>query len=204
MLDSPGAVLYSSATTLEKGPIYLLGLNPGGNESSTLQDSIDASRAGHNAYLDEQWSPGGHLQPKGQATLQRRVQKLCQSMGFNTRDVPASNLVFTRSTRLQMHLDYDLALRLCMPVHEIFLRSIQPRFVMTFGSLVNFSSSFRLENLETKLAEHGNWKANRGNIDFDGRKISFGNVPHMSLWASDKRQDVVNWAIAGLEKTNRL
>lgn len=204
MLESPGAVLYSSAATLEKGQIYLLGLNPGGDGGSTLQDSINASRANHNAYLDEQWSPGGHLQPKGQATLQRRVQKLCTSMGFETRDVPASNLVFTRSTRLHTHLDYDAALRLCMPVHEVFLRAIQPRFVMTFGSLGNFSSAFQLGNLESKRAEHGNWNANRGDLYFDGEKIAFGNVPHMSLWASDKRSDVVSWATAGLKKTDRI
>ena len=41
LLDSPGAVLYSGSATLKRGPVYLLGLNPGGAEDATLRDSLD-------------------------------------------------------------------------------------------------------------------------------------------------------------------
>lgn len=197
LLDSPGAVLYSSEATLRPGPVYLLGLNPGGAEDLTLQDSIARSRAGHNSYLDEQWAPGGHLQPPGQATLQRRVQGLCAMMKLPTRDVPASNLVFTRSTRLSYHLDFQSALRLCQPVHEIFFEAIKPAFLMTFGSIDNFRESAAIESLETRLARHGTWKAHRGTAMISGRRVRFGNVPHLSLWASDKRSDVVEWVLEG-------
>jgi hypothetical protein len=199
LIDSPGAVLYSADFTLNPGPVYLLGLNPGGSEESTLRDSIQKSRAGRNAYLDEQWSPGGHIQPTGQATLQRRVQQLCAMMGLKTRDVPASNLVFTRSTRVGTHLNFGAALPVCLPVHEIFIEAIQPRFIMTFGSIDNFIPAVEVTYIERRSAEHGTWMVHRGRGRVAGRQVEFGNVPHMSLWASDKRPDVVRWVIESLK-----
>ena len=204
MLDEPGAVLYSSAETLRPGPIYLLGLNPGGSERTTLRDSISKSRAGCNAYLDERFAPGGHLRCAGQATLQRRVQGLCNLMGLDTRNVPASNLVFVRSTRLKNYPNFDAARALCFPVHQIFLEAIKPKFLMTFGALKSFGSldsswaDFRLVASESRCVQHGRWKAHRGRVLIASTEIAFGNIPHMSVWASDQRQEVVRWAIAGL------
>jgi hypothetical protein len=203
LLNSPGAVLYSSVKTLVPGPVYLLGLNPAGTDGATLADSLASARRDHNCYLDEQWSPGGHLQPKGQATLQRRVQNLCSLMGIETRKVPASNLVFTRSTRTETHLDFNGALSLCLPVHKMFVDAIQPKFLMTYGAIDHFKSAVKIESEESVLAEHGTWKANRGFAIFDGRRIGFGNIPHMSLWASDKRQNIVKWALAYMDSAKR-
>jgi hypothetical protein len=199
LIEQSGAVLYAGASTLRPGPVYLLGLNPGGSEGASLRDSIAASRREHNAYLDEQWAPGGHLQPMGQSTLQRRVQKLCSQMGLDTRDVPASNLVFTRSSRLNKHLGFDEALRLCLPVHEIFIEAIMPSFLMTFGSINNFRNAVTINSIESCFAKHGSWKAHRGTAKLGKREFAFGNIPHMSLWASDSRPEVVEWAIAGLK-----
>ena len=198
LIDQSGAVLYAGASTLRPGPVYLLGLNPGGTEGPSLRDSIAASRREHNAYLDEEWAPGGHWQPKGQATLQRRIQNLCERMGIDTRKVPASNLVFTRSTRLNSHLGFDEALRLCRPVHDIFVSEIKPRFVMTFGSIDNFEKAVSIQLMESRLADHGSWKAHRGTAKLGDHSFAFGNIPHMSLWASDSRAEVVDWSIAGL------
>lgn len=197
LIDRPGAVLYSSHETLKPGPVYLLGLNPGGSEGATLGDSIEASRRGNNAYLDEEWAPGGRVQPRGQSTLQRRVQALCRAMGVETRDAPASNLAFTRSTGLAAHPGYAGAVELCAPVHRLFMDTVQPAFVMTFGSLDHFASGVRIVSVESREARHGSWKAHRGRAVAFGHEVAFGNVPHMSLWASDSRGDVVEWAVAG-------
>lgn len=199
MLDLPGAVLYSGEETLGPGPVYVLGLNPGGSEGATLRDSIANSRRQHNAYLDESWAPGGRPQPIGQSTLQRRVQHLCKLMGFQTRKVPASNLAFTRSTRTGAHDDFAGAVKACLPVHEIFLESIQPEFLLTFGSLDNFSRVVPVDSVESRLADHGTWQAHRGFVRVGDRRIAFGNIPHMSLWASDKREHVLRWAIENLK-----
>lgn len=198
MLGLPGAVLYSGEKTLQPGPVYLIGLNPGGNEGATLKDSISSSRVDHNAYLDEVWSPGGYPQPKGQSTLQRRIQHLCGVMGLETRDVPASNLAFTRSPRIDAHEDFEGAAKACFPVHQIFLDAIRPKFLMTFGSLSNFSKVVKTEAVESRPAEHGSWRAHRGNAVIGNEAIAFGNVPHLSLWASNQREDVLRWALQKL------
>jgi hypothetical protein len=194
ILYSPGAVLYSSAATLRPGPIYLLGLNPGGAEVSTLADSLANTRKGHNSYLDEQWAPAGRLQPIGKSTLQRRVQHLCAMLGLDTREVPASNLVFPRSTRMITHLDFKSALPLCLPVHEMFMKVIRPRFIMTYGSMNNFRGAVGVIASESRSAEHGSWMAHRGRAAIAEHEVAFGNIPHMSVWASDKRLEIIRWA----------
>jgi hypothetical protein len=156
------------------------------------------SRAQHNAYLDEQWSPGGRLQPKGQALLQRRIQHLCSIMGFKTREVPASNLIFTRSRGVGTHPNFDADLPLCMPVHKIFIEAIQPHFLMTFGAIHYFTEAAQVTRIEHRSAEHGNLQAHRGEGNIAGFAVAFGNVPHMSRWASNKHPGVLRWAIEGL------
>lgn len=198
LIDRPGAILYSSYETLKPGPVYLLGLNPGGFGGATLRKSIEASRNGNNAYLDERWAPGGRVQPKGQSTLQRRIQGLCQAMGLETRHTPASNLAFTRSTGLATHPGFVGAVELCAPIHRLFMDAVRPRFVMTFGSLYHFGSGVKVLSSESRDARHGTWKAHRGRAVAFGHEVAFGNVPHMSHWASNSRADVVEWAVAGL------
>lgn len=196
LLDQSGSVFYSGASTLGPGPIYLLGLNPGGSGGATLVESLNLTRVEHNCYLDEAWAPGGHVQPVGKSILQRRVQHLCERLGLDTRKVPASNLAFTRSTRVGTHDSFDASLEICLPVHRIAIEAISPRFLMTFGALENFKKAAKLSAIESRLAEHGNWKAHRGTVEVFGRVMQFGNIPHMSLWASDQRESVVDWAIA--------
>jgi hypothetical protein len=195
MLNLPGAVLYSGEETLQPGPVYILGLNPGGSEGATLRDSLDGSRRGHNAYLDESWAPGGNPQPCGKSTLQRRVQNLCKLMGLEPRSVPISNLAFTRSTRIETHHDFGGAAKASLPVHEIFIKAIDPQFLLTFGSLKNFLSVVSVDSIESRHADHGSWKAHRGFVKLADRRIGFGNIPHMSVWASDKREHVLQWVI---------
>jgi hypothetical protein len=201
MLGSPGGVLYSGVETLKPGPIYLLGLNPGGSGGATLKDSLDNSRRGHNAYLDEEWCPGGIWRLKGQATLQRRVQHLCRMMGRDTREVPASNLAFTQSVRVDTHDDFPAAVRASLPVHELLLEAIQPTFLMTFGALGHFATVAPLENVESRSADFRTWRAHRGYATIAGRRLAFGNVPHMSLWPSNKREHIVAWTLEYLNST---
>ncbi len=55
-----GRVLYSGAHTLRRGPMYLVGLNPGG-DPTTHNDTVGSSlrvmlERTENAYLDESWT----------------------------------------------------------------------------------------------------------------------------------------------------
>jgi hypothetical protein len=62
LLNESGQVLYSSVTTLKRGSIYILGLNPGGsprdfqNKTETIGYSLkNLARRDWNAYADEVW-----------------------------------------------------------------------------------------------------------------------------------------------------
>ncbi len=196
LLDRSGAVLYSGVETLRPGPVYLLGLNPGGLAGATLRASLAGSRAGRNCYEDECWAPGDRELGKGQAPLQRRVRHLCQTMKLEPRAVPASNLVFTRSRDVATHGGFEAAIELCLPVHRIFVEAIRPRLLVTFGGFGYFEKAFSVESVEKASALHGTWRARRGRARLGGLNFAFANVPHMSRWGSDSRETVLRWAIA--------
>ena len=94
-----GRILLSPALTLRRGPLYLVGLNPGRKswskkkEESALVDNL-VSKGDCHAYTCEQWSPR-HL--AGSDALQLRARWLCSEIGFDIRMVCASNLSFVRS-----------------------------------------------------------------------------------------------------------
>jgi hypothetical protein len=130
LADTPGKVLYSSTATLDPFPIYFLGTNPGGALPCTLVQSIDHIASGLNEYLDYSWEG----RPPGQAKLQKQVTRFLSGLGFEPRNVPASNIVMTRSTGIKTHQDMDGDARRCWPLHQIILESVQPRAILAFGS----------------------------------------------------------------------
>jgi hypothetical protein len=61
-----------------------------------------------------------------------------------------------------------------------------------------FENAFELRDKESLDARHAGWKAHRaagrlGNLDF-----RFGNVPHLSVWGDQSREDVMRWALEPL------
>ena len=63
LLDKSGEVLYSGAASLKPGPIYFLGLNPGGDPEDPLLSSLTIAKSladlptkTENSYLDTIWS----------------------------------------------------------------------------------------------------------------------------------------------------
>ena len=97
------APIYSSHNTLSPGDIYLLGLNPGGKGYISIDKHLnDLLTKGTNSYLDEEWENGISKWSKGDAPLQKRVIYLIESLGYNVRDVCASNLIFVTSIKLSL------------------------------------------------------------------------------------------------------
>jgi len=198
LLDSAGGVLYSSAASLKPAPIYILGLNPGGSDGASLRQSIAASRNGNNAYIDEEWERGGRTLKRGAALLQRRMQRIAELIRLDLRDIPASNLVFTQSRRLGEHMEFDEAVARCLPVHAMFLRAIQPKLVFTFGHISHFEKAFYLTEKESVDAKHSGWRAYRGIAKIGDLTFRLGNVPHLSVWGGQSREDVLRWALEPL------
>ncbi|MBS4074630.1 hypothetical protein KGY14_05425 [Ameyamaea chiangmaiensis] len=203
-LDASGAALYSDANSLKPSRLYFLGKNPGGNptkpDNGTIGKNLVDARGHWNAFTGERWdnNQGGEYS-EGEAPIQKRVQFLCKRLGLNIQDVPASNLVFTRSSDVPGHTDYAHDLEICKHVHELIIDAVQPDFIFTHGTVDVFLDAFNGHVIEpSRNSGHGEWMAHRGFFTIGGRKIPFGNVPHLSRYeisdTSDARLEALDWA----------
>lgn len=116
LLDRSGSVFYSGRAAFSApSKLYILGLNPGGDPAAQAAETISASRAKFrdgpafwSAYSDESW---GGAEP-GKGGMQPRVLHVFGSLGLHPRSVPASNVVFARSSTEAM-LQNEKAERHC-------------------------------------------------------------------------------------------
>jgi hypothetical protein len=153
-----GRVFYSGRTAFSarSEPLYVLGLNPGGDplrERQTIEQHCKwvcgSAEDDWSAYRDECWGEG-EGEP-GQATMQKRVLHLLEQVDYpedRVGWVPCSNLVFVRSSEeadLRGELN-DLAEQ-CWRVHEHVIDLLKPRVVLCFGKTCG---SF----VRAKLAAH--------------------------------------------------
>lgn len=189
-----GRVLYSAAETLRPSPLYLLGLNPGGNptvQTETVGESLASlPTRQENAYLDESWKG----KPNGRSVLQLRVQWLLQQLGFAIRDVCASNLIFTRSVDAT-DSGYPQTASLCWPIHEQILRIVQPRLIVVFGNsdispFQFLRNQFQPESIIYQHSGHGDWRCS-GFSAANGLKVV--GMPHLSRYAVDRHPQIAEW-----------
>ena len=139
LLKEPGCVLNSGWDTVSPGEIYVLGLNPGGNPENfgSIASHIEATPGGPWSCYDESWNtlPGRHPH-------QLRAKKYIFTLGFDHRDVLATNAYFTTSKDAR-----DLALitsrMLCgsanafapyWEVHKLLLSIVRPKLILCLGN----------------------------------------------------------------------
>ena len=129
-----GAVFYSgraSFTTL--CPIYILGLNPGGDPvrhsiftvGLSIAKFLRRNIATWSAYTDEKWD---------RRSIQVRMVHLLSALGYNARVVPASNVVFVRTaSESSLKAEKDALLRACWPFHSMVIQNLNVRLVLCLG-----------------------------------------------------------------------
>lgn len=209
ILNRSGKVLYSAATTLKPGKVYLLGINPGGDEVGQAQETIGEDldrlpRRTENAYLDEQWrrrdGGGSSLREAGTAPLQVRVRWLLENLGLKPGEVAASNLVFVRS-RTQEDVIEKFADQ-CWPVHVRILEIVKPRLVIVYGGgtfRYLREQHMREQRMREKSlrrdgpscpAGHGNWKCSSFEST-DGFRVV--GLPHLSRYDIRGKDEVIRW-----------
>ncbi|EOB2031366.1 hypothetical protein ACIRCE_003710, partial [Vibrio cholerae] len=198
LLDDHGEVIYSSADTLKKGDIYLLGLNPGGCGFITIKEHIETMLSKtKNSYLDEEWPNANPIYDEGCAPLQRRVRWLLEEIGYDVRDVCSSNLIFTTS-RSSKELCFGLA-GTCWAFHECVLEIVQPKLIITFGnSETSASPYFFLKSLlkgeeESIPSGHGGWVCKSFTTKINNRITCVIGLPHLSYYNPEGKMEVVNW-----------
>lgn len=198
LLNDYGEVIYSSADTLKKGDVYLMGLNPGGEGFISINDHLDMmlSRT-RNAYLDESWANGVSKYKAGNAPLQRRVKWLLEQLGYDVRDVCSTNLIFT-TTKSSNELCFGLA-GVCWAFHEVILDIVKPKIIITFGnSETSASPYFFLKRLlngdETKIASgHGGWVCKALHTQINDREVCIIGLPHLSYYKLEGKDEVISW-----------
>ncbi|HWK42747.1 MAG TPA: hypothetical protein VNR60_12565 [Croceibacterium sp.] len=134
-----GSLFYTGRAAFSApSDLYVLGLNPGGcpraQAGQTVGRQIDAWRslpARWSAYVDESWQnklPGTH-------GMQPRMRHMFDVLGRDLRIVPASNVVFVRSsTEAQLAEEKAALLPRCWSVHDAVIREIGVRTILCLGS----------------------------------------------------------------------
>lgn len=142
MMSMSGSVYYSGRDAFTgPSPLYILGLNPGGDPMASSADTVETHLgwarplpARWSAYRDQSWAG----RPAGTAGLQPRVLHLLDRLGLDPSDVPSSNLVFVRSTREATMGDGLMGSYAddCWPFHAAAIKSLGVRVVLCLGGTV--------------------------------------------------------------------
>lgn len=195
ILDLSGSVLYSSHETLKSHDVYLMGLNPGGEEDSSIRDSIGSMLTNlENAYVDEEWSAVKTDYEKGEAPLQKRIKFLLSELGHEPKSVCASNLIFVRSRDAQS-LSFNKLAEICWPVHEAILSIVKPKLILAFGnsgiSPYRFlHNKLRGDKEQSFSASHGNWSIK--SFTSGNGKLGVIGIPHLSRYCPINKEDAMN------------
>ena len=138
LLAKSGKVFYTGRGAF-CGPsdIYILGLNPGGDPQAQAGETIGADLrrfregpAWWSDYADESW----HGAPPGTWGMAPRVLHMLASLGEDPRAVPASNVIFVRSsTEATLERNKDALLEAYWPVHRAVIDALRIRIVLCFG-----------------------------------------------------------------------
>ena len=133
-----GSVFYSGRSAFSRSsPLYLLGLNPGGDPERQALETVGAHidqfhrhNADWSAYADEQWEG----RDPGTYGMQPRVLHLLRQLGLNPQQVPASNVVFARSrNEVLLKSEKHHLLAACWPIHAAVIASLHVRTIVCFG-----------------------------------------------------------------------
>lgn len=153
ILPRSGSVFYTGKSAFQsESPLYLLGLNPGGDpqaqRDNTVAKHISEFRGRArpwSAYADDSWEGA----PPGTWGMQPRVLHMLAKLRLDPRQVPASNVVFVRSRgESDLRDQKPMLLDECWPVHEAVITTLSVRVVVCFGGTAGRWVRERLEAQE--------------------------------------------------------
>lgn len=152
-----GGILYSSLSTLRRGTLYLMGLNPGGDPidiRETIGEDIKklTNRPSNwSAYTDEPWGADS-----GERPHQKRVVEICRLLGQDVREVFATNAIFVRTPdAAALKNRYNELKDRCFKVHQYFLSIVRPKTIICLGN--GSFSSFSILKEWLNVREHHNY-----------------------------------------------
>jgi hypothetical protein len=139
VLDRSGAVFNTGRTGFSSpSPIYLLGVNPGGNPEEHRHETVASQTEQVLRHHPAEWSAFADASWRGRAPgtcgMQPRVLHLIAALGLDARRVPASNLVFARSAGEDSFEGNMVAMaHETWPFHQAVIKHLGVRVVVCFG-----------------------------------------------------------------------
>lgn len=197
LLPKSGAVFYSGRAAFSaRAPLYLLGLNPGGDSSNPRLETIEVHTrkvlkvvpAEWSAFCDERWG-SGNLAP-GTSGMQPRVLRVLKDLGLDARHVPASNLIFMR-TRTESELQERLnqMAQECWPVHRAVIEELGIRVILCMGKKAGKWVAAKLgatEELGWQAEENNTGRASIALGNRSGQVVVIAPHPSRSNWQNPR------------------
>jgi len=169
----------------------MLGLNPGGDPGAQAAETIGASLlqfregpAWWSDYADESWCGAA----PGTWGMQPRVLHMLGSLGLDPRTVPASNVVFVRSsTEATLQGAKAYLLRACWPVHRTVIEALGVQVVLCLGGTAGrwvqeqLGASQRVDGYQETNGRKWSSEAYRAT---DGRTVIILTHPGRANWCN--------------------
>jgi hypothetical protein len=193
LLGESGKVFYAGRQAFaEPSPLYVLGVNPGGDPDSHCDETVgshtskvlDELPADWSAYRDESWLGAA----PGTWGMAPRILHLFRQLDLSPGRVPASNLIFVRSRReaLIKERKNELA-SLCWPFHEQVINELQPRVVLCLGATAGsfVRRQLRATQLVGQFIERNNrrWRS-QVFAGSSGLKVVVATHPSIADWCA--------------------
>jgi len=194
LLTRSGSIFYSGRAAFSApSQLYIVGLNPGGDPVAQAAETIGAHRlkfregpAWWSEYADESWRGAA----PGTWGMQPRVLHMLASLGLDPRAVPASNVVFVRSSTEAMLKDEKAELlQACWPVHQTVIDALGVRVVLCFGGTAGgwvreeIGAWERVDGYQETNSRRWSSEAHRAE---DGRVVVTLTHPGRANWCNPK------------------
>jgi hypothetical protein len=141
ILGESGKIFYSGRAAFSlssPAPLYILGVNPGGDPDNDSTENIDSHTqevlhdlpSNWSAYRDESWE--GAI--PGTYGMAPRILHLLRQLRLEPGLIPASNLIFVRSRR-EAHIRsrQTMLADMCWPFHALVIEKLRPRVILCLG-----------------------------------------------------------------------
>lgn len=130
LLDTSGHAFYTGQDGFSgHRPLYLLGLNPGGQHPETVRQQYLNARAGrpdYSAFSTHTW--------KAESRIDRNVHHLLRNLSMDPGAVPASCVVVARTrTEAELSSQFQRLAAMCWPFHRAVIDELGVRVVVCFG-----------------------------------------------------------------------
>ena len=192
LLSRSGSIFYTGRAAFSvPSRLYIVGLNPGGDPVAQASETIAAHRlkfregpAWWSEYADESWR--GAM--PGAWGMQPRVLHMLASLGLDPHAVPASNVVFVRSsTEAALQGEKESLLRACWPVHQAVIDALGVQVLLCFGGTAGgwareeVGASVRVDGYQETNGRGWSSEAHRAG---DGRIVVTLTHPGRANWCN--------------------